>query len=40
MTVPRRPAHAGIDPYAKLIQRVHDDNVAAVGGDAPRRGDR
>jgi hypothetical protein len=33
--VPRRPAHAGIDPGRKLIERERDDNVKAVAGDAP-----
>ena len=28
--VPRRPAHAGIDPFGKLIQRETDDNVVEV----------
>jgi len=39
VTVPRRPTHAGLDPDRKLIERERDDNVAAVGGAAPRRGD-
>ncbi len=30
ITVPREPAHAGVDPYGKLIDRVHDDNVTEV----------
>jgi len=34
VTVPRRPARAGVDPYRKLIERERDDNVAAVGGAA------
>jgi hypothetical protein len=38
VTVPRRPTRAGIDPYRTLIERERDDNVAAVGGDAARRG--
>jgi hypothetical protein len=38
VTVPRRPARAGIDPYRTLIERERDDNVAAVPDDAPRRG--
>jgi hypothetical protein len=28
VVVPRRPAHAGVDPYRKLIERERDDNVA------------
>jgi ABC-2 type transport system permease protein len=32
--VSRRPAHVGIDPYAKLIQREASDNVVAVLVDA------
>jgi hypothetical protein len=38
VTVPRRPARAGVDPYRTLIERERDDNVAAVGDAAPRRG--
>jgi aminopeptidase N len=30
VTVPRRPAHAGIDPYRRFIERERDDNVLAV----------
>ncbi len=38
VTVPRRPTRAGIDPHRTLIERERDDNVAAVGEPAPRRG--
>jgi hypothetical protein len=38
VSVPRRPARAGADPYRKLIERERDDNVADVVDDAPRRG--
>ena len=31
-TVDRKPAVAGVDPYAKLIDRNADDNLAKVGG--------
>ena len=31
-TVNRAPAFAGVDPYAKLIDRNADDNLATVGG--------
>ena len=31
-TVDRKPASAGVDPYAKLIDRNADDNLAKVGG--------
>ena len=31
LTVDERPAFAGIDPYAKLVDRNTDDNLAAVG---------
>lgn len=31
-TVDRKPTTAGIDPYAKLIDRNADDNLAKVGG--------
>ncbi len=34
--VPKRPAHAGIDPYARFIQRDRDDNVKAVEDTPPR----
>lgn len=38
ITVPRKPARAGIDPWRKLIDREREDNVADVGtrmqGDA------
>jgi len=30
ITVPREPAHAGIDPYRKLLDRDRDDNVFKV----------
>ncbi len=30
VTVPRRPARAGIDPLHKLIQREASDNVVEV----------
>ncbi|HEY0739188.1 MAG TPA: M1 family aminopeptidase [Herpetosiphonaceae bacterium] len=33
VTVPREPAHAGIDPYHKLIDRQGDDNVVGLGAD-------
>ena len=35
ITVPRRPARAGIDPHRKLIDRRRDDNVVAVELAAP-----
>ncbi len=37
VTVPRKPARAGIDPYARLIGRGGDDNLVdvEVGGAAP-----
>ena len=38
VVVLRRPAHAGIDPYRKFIERERDDNVAAVGSDTTRSG--
>ncbi len=41
ITVPRRPARAGIDPYGKLIDRKRDDNVVDAGSGAtaaPRTG--
>jgi hypothetical protein len=34
LTVPRRPARAGIDPRRTLIERERDDNVAAVAAVA------
>ncbi|AHG92628.1 Peptidase M1 membrane alanine aminopeptidase (plasmid) [Gemmatirosa kalamazoonensis] len=37
LTVPRRPARAGIDPFRKLIERERDDNVADVPGQAGAR---
>ncbi|HEX6588566.1 MAG TPA: M1 family aminopeptidase [Longimicrobiales bacterium] len=30
VTVPRMPAHAGVDPYRMLIDRERDDNVVAM----------
>jgi aminopeptidase N len=36
IAVPRRPARAGVDPYHKVIEREHDDNVAAVASDTTR----
>jgi len=30
VTVPRKPAHAGIDPYHLLIDREMDDNIEEV----------
>ena len=36
VTVPRRPARAGVDPSRTLIERERDDNGAAVGGTTPR----
>jgi hypothetical protein len=36
VTVPRRPARAGIDPYRTLIERERDDNVADVGVGSAR----
>jgi hypothetical protein len=38
--VPRRPAQAGVDPYHKFIERVGDDNVAAVVSDTTTSGSR
>jgi hypothetical protein len=38
--VPRRPTQAGVDPYRKFIERVRDDNVAAVASDTTRTGGR
>ena len=38
--VPRRPTQAGIDPYGKFIERVRDDNVAAVTSDTTGSGSR
>ena len=38
--VPRRPTQAGIDPYRTFIERVRDDNVAAVGSDTTGSGGR
>jgi ABC-type transport system involved in multi-copper enzyme maturation permease subunit len=38
ITVPRRPARAGIDPRRTLIERERDDNVAAVASDTTRGG--
>jgi aminopeptidase N len=35
ITVPRKPARAGIDPYRKLIERDHGDNVVAIGSNLP-----
>jgi ABC-2 type transport system permease protein len=35
VVVPRRPAHAGLDPYRKFIERERDDNVAAISPPAP-----
>ncbi len=32
ITVPREPAHAGIDPWRKLIDRDREDNVVEVNG--------
>ncbi|HZF68011.1 MAG TPA: M1 family aminopeptidase, partial [Gemmatirosa sp.] len=39
VTVPHRPARAGIDPSRKLIERERDDNVAAVEDAAARSED-
>jgi ABC-2 type transport system permease protein len=36
ITVPRQPARAGVDPFHKLIERVRDDNVAAIVSSRPR----
>jgi hypothetical protein len=40
VTVPRRPARAGIDPYRRLIEKQRDDNVVGVkvGASAPGGG--
>jgi hypothetical protein len=40
ITVPHRPARAGIDPHRKLIEPERDDNVAEIGTSRPERGDR
>jgi hypothetical protein len=40
VVVPRRPTHAGVDPHRRLIEREHDDNVAAVASDSARSGGR
>ncbi|HYW31106.1 MAG TPA: M1 family aminopeptidase, partial [Gemmatimonas sp.] len=40
VVVPRRPGQAGADPYAKFIERDHDDNVAAVASDTTHKGGR
>jgi ABC-2 type transport system permease protein len=32
VTVPGKPARAGIDPYRRLIERERDDNIASIGG--------
>jgi ABC-type transport system involved in multi-copper enzyme maturation permease subunit len=37
VVVPRRPARAGVDPYRRVIERVRDDNVAAVGTEPAQR---
>jgi hypothetical protein len=36
VTVPRRPARAGVDPHRKLIERERDDNVAEIGAPRPK----
>ena len=36
ITVPRRPARAGIDPHRRLIERERDDNVAEIGTARPK----
>jgi hypothetical protein len=36
ITVPRRPARAGIDPHRRLIERERDDNLAELGTSPPR----
>jgi ABC-type transport system involved in multi-copper enzyme maturation permease subunit len=36
VTVPRQPARAGIDPYHKLIEREHDDNVGEISPSGPK----
>ena len=38
VTVPRRPASAGIDPHRKFIERERDDNTKAVEGPPTQRG--
>jgi hypothetical protein len=40
VTVPGRPALAGIDPYRKFIERERNDNVAVVITDSARGGVR
>jgi hypothetical protein len=40
VVVPRRPAQAGVDPYRKFVERVGDDNVAAVASDTTTSGSR
>jgi hypothetical protein len=40
VTVPRRPARAGVDPYRTLLERERDDNVAAVAAEPARGGGR
>lgn len=40
VVVPRRPAQAGADPYRKFIERMRDDNVAAVASDTTIGGSR
>jgi hypothetical protein len=40
VVVPRRPARAGVDPHRRFIERLRDDNVAAVGSDSTRGGGR
>jgi hypothetical protein len=38
VTVPRRPARAGVDPSRTLIERGRDDNLVPVASDVPGRG--
>jgi hypothetical protein len=38
VTVPRRPATGGIDPFRKFIERERDDNVAPVTSATTRAG--
>lgn len=36
VTVPRRPARAGIDPHRRFIERERDDNVKELGTSPPK----